>query len=340
MLLDPLQARQVFAKALSQGWAVLAVNADSHAQLVDVLEAAKQANAPIIVETSLWQLEGRSFGAGDPTLGMTRYLADLAVLCEHERYRDVPVIFHTDHIKGPKTLPLLTQAIGGLPLRFRDQRIGLTPSTFSLDSSAMTAQENVDAIRTLAETALGHGLHITLEMEAGVDDGLTDPAITEQLIGGVEKTHPGVVWLYAPGIGTQHGFSDHGFPTFSPKTVEQHRLLCRQLTKRDIGIALHGSTGLSADQLRSGVQAGVVKVNWSSESLHLRASATRDYYVTNSDKLAKTHPEFKKTAMDNGATTFVSQRYIPVVIERIGWLGSAGKAATCLAGSGIAAARG
>src|SRR6185369_6679997 len=49
-----------------------AVNADSHAAITDCLEAARECGAPIIIETSLWQLTGRSFGGGDAILGLAR----------------------------------------------------------------------------------------------------------------------------------------------------------------------------------------------------------------------------------------------------------------------------
>src|ERR1700721_632777 len=111
MLLDPLQSRLLIADALEHRYAVLAVNADSPAAITDCLEAARICQSPIIIETSLWQLTGHSFGAGDPILGLGRYMAQIAVLAEAERYRDVPIVFHTDHIKGVHTRRILSSAI-------------------------------------------------------------------------------------------------------------------------------------------------------------------------------------------------------------------------------------
>src|SRR5690242_18051880 len=101
MLLNPTQARHLLAHALENRYAILAVNADSPAAINDCLEAARRCSAPITIEASLWQLTGHSFGMGDPLLGMARYLSHLEVLANSERYRAVPVLFHTDHIKGP-----------------------------------------------------------------------------------------------------------------------------------------------------------------------------------------------------------------------------------------------
>ena len=46
MLLDPLQSRAQFAHALGRRYAILAVNADSHAAVTDVLEAARRRARP------------------------------------------------------------------------------------------------------------------------------------------------------------------------------------------------------------------------------------------------------------------------------------------------------
>ena len=324
MLLDALQSRVLFRCALEYHFAVLAVNADSPAAITDCLEAARECDAPIIIETSLWQLTGRSFGAGDAALGLARYLAQLAVLAASERFREVPVILHTDHIKGPLTLPLLTSAIRGLPSG-ADSTV-LRPSTLSLDSSEMSEAENIAAIATLCATAEECGQPVTLEMEAGVDNGVTPLDVADRLLGAVERTHPGCIHLWAPGVGTQHGFSEKGYP-FSPDAVAGHRARASEICGRPVGLALHGSSGLPEPALREGVAAGVVKVNWSSESLLVRSQAARDFYATHTAELEKSHPLWKATTMDNGVQSFIATRYVPRVAERLRILGGSGAGA-------------
>jgi len=323
MLLDALQSRALFRAAVENHFAILAVNADSPAAITDCLEAARECGAPIIIETSLWQLTGRSFGNGDAALGLARYLAQLVVLAASERYREVPVVLHTDHIKGPLTLPLLTSAIRGLP--FGDA-LKLHPSTVSLDSSEMSEAENIAAIGALCACASECGQPVTLEMEAGVDSGVTELEVAGRLLAPVEREHPGCIHLWAPGVGTQHGFSERGYP-FSPEAVARHRERASEICGRPIGLALHGSSGLPESALREGVAAGVVKVNWSSESLLIRSQAAREFYATHAADLEKSHPKWKATAMDNGVQSHVSARYVPKVIERIRILGGEGKAA-------------
>jgi fructose-bisphosphate aldolase, class II len=302
------------------------VNADSPAAITDCLEAARDCNAPIIIETSLWQLTGRSFGAGDPILGLARYLADLSVLANSDRYRHLPVVYHTDHIKGPATREILTAAIRGVPVAIGETGVALHASSVSLDSSSFSVEENIRFACDLCRIARQSERPLTLEVEAGVDDGLTPLTVTEQILGEIEADSPNNIALWAPGLGTRHGYSAEGYPAFSAEAVAQQREMARQLTGRKIGIALHGSSGLADDLLQNAVRAGVVKVNCSTESLRVRSQAARDFYRTRSAHLEPDHATFKATAMDNALQTYVSERYLPVIRDRIRLLGGGNKA--------------
>lgn len=313
MLLSPEQTRALYQHAATTRYAVLAVNADSPAAIVDCLIAARECDAPIIIETSLWQLTGHSFGAGDALLGIDRYLAELHTLASSDRFRDVPVVYHTDHIKGPATVGILTHA-----MRKR-------ASSISLDSSAMSAQENIETMIRLCEIAALEGLPLTLEMEAGVDDGVTPLEETRSLFGEVERQMPGRLALWAPGVGTKHGLGND-LGGFSPDAIRAHRELASELAGRPIGIALHGSSGLTEEQLAAGVAAGVAKVNWSSESLLIRSEAAAAFFDHNRERLGKSHPDFKATAMDNGLQQSISAVYVPKVKARIESLSGKGQA--------------
>lgn len=317
MLLSPSQTRALITDALERKYAVLAVNADSPAAVYDVLEAARLCDAPAIIETSLWQLKGRSFGAGDALLGLARYHAEIRVLANHSSLRQVPVALHTDHIKGPETAAILEAA---LPIF----------SSLSLDSSEMTPAENIAAIGRLCACAAQSGLPLTLEMEAGVDAGVSPLSDCDALFGTAENNHPGYLAWWAPGVGTQHGLGSDGYPTFNPEAVAAHQRRATELAGRPIGIALHGSSGLPVASLQAAVLAGVAKVNWSSESLLIRSQAALEFFTTHAAQLDKKHKDWKNTAMDSGLQTFVSARYVPKVVERIKLLGATARGADFL----------
>ncbi len=324
MLLNPEQSRRLIEHALQKRYALLAVNADSHAAVYDCLAAARSMDAPIIIETSLWQLQGRGYGAGDALLGLQRYLADLAVL--GAAFPDVPVIYHTDHIKGPQTMSILKAAIAGVAVG----QTTLRASTISLDSSEMTVEQNLAALSELCSFATHNGLSLTLEIEAGVDAGVSPIEDCEILVGQLEKMHPGYLALWAPGVGTQHGLHGDGYPTFSAEAVAAHQKKASEIAGRPIGIALHGSSGLPEKSLRAAVDAGVAKVNWSSESLLIRSQAAQTFFAQKSAQLERSHPEWKATAMDNGVLTFISTAYVPAVAARLELLGATNQASAFL----------
>ena len=99
----------------------------------------------------------------------------------------------------------------------------------------------------------------------------------------------------------------------------------RNLTGRNIGLALHGTSGLAESDLTAAVAAGTVKVNWSSELLHLRAQAAAAYFR---DRVARVEPgkgDWKKTVMDNGLQSSVTQACLPSIVNRMQVLGGAGQ---------------
>lgn len=324
MLCDPLQSRIVLQHALENRYAILAINADSHAAINDCLEAALSMDAPVIIETSLWQLKGHSFGGGDAVLGVARYLANLAVLANAPKFRHIPVLYHTDHIKGPETMTILGAAIKGIPFEAHGQSLKLRASTISLDASSLTHDETIEYISSLCALAEQAGVPVTLEMEDAVDEGITTEQVATKLLRGVEERHPGHIYLWAPGVGTQHGFGEN--MNFSYKTIETQVSLTKKITGREIGIALHGSTGLKSADLSAAARAGVIKVNWSTESLLIRSTAARSYYQQMEQQFDKKHPAWKDTVMDNGVSSFVAREYIPRVVERMKLLGGEGKA--------------
>jgi len=331
MLLSPLQARALVDHCIEEKYALLAVNADSPAALYDCLSAARELDAPIVIETSLWQLEGISFGAGDARRGLALYHAHLNLLANSEEFRQTPVLLHTDHIRGSQTLEILADAIRGYPFHADDTTVRISPSTVSLDASKLTAEQNIELLCSLIEVAESSSRALTLEMEAGLDGGLTTAKEIESLIMGVESKYTGYVVLFAPGLGNRHGFSKEGYPSFRPENISGAASLLERLTGRRIGIVLHGSSGLSETQVRAAVAHGLTKMNWSTDGLILRSSAAREYYDSHREQLVAGHEEFKESAMDNGVGRFVSQRFVPRIKSLIELLGGAGKAGRLMA---------
>ncbi|MBN2324277.1 MAG: class II fructose-bisphosphate aldolase [Spirochaetes bacterium] len=326
MLLTSPQARELIAYSIDRRFAMLAVNADSPSAVFDCLKAAKRTDSPIIIETSLRQLQGISFGAGDPVRGMALYIAHLNILAGSEEFFTVPVVYHTDHIRGPDTQTILKRAIEGLPFTADKETVRLSPSSISVDASQLSEEENVSLLCRLIETSKKSKRPVTLEMEAGLDRGYTPPEETERLVHGVEQKHPGYIALFAPGLGNRHGYSEGGYPDFRPEHIGKNAALLERLTGRKIGIVLHGSSGLSDDQIREAVKSGLTKMNVSTNATIIRSRAAREYYEKNAERLRPDNEDFIQTAIDNGVGSFVSGRFVPAIEHLLDLLGSAGKA--------------
>jgi len=325
MLLTPPEARRLFECCAEKGFGLLAVNADSPAAVYDCLKAAKESDAPIIIETSLRQLSGISFGAGDPIRGMALYISRLHILAASEEFSGVSVIYHTDHIRGPGTEDILTRAIEGLPFTAEGTTVRLSPSSISVDASQLSEEENISLICGLIETSEKCGRAVTLEMEAGLDRGYTPPEETERLVMGVERPHPGYIALFAPGLGNRHGYSESGYPDFRPALIGENALFLERLTGRKIGIVLHGSSGLSDNQIREAVRYGLTKMNVSTNATLIRSQAAQEYYEKNRGRLVPGQEDYTQAASDNGIARYVSGRFVPEIVRLIKLLGCAGE---------------
>jgi fructose/tagatose bisphosphate aldolase len=325
MLLTPPEARKLFEYCIERGCGLLAINVDSPAAVYDCVKAAKESDAPIIIETSRRQLMGISFGAGDPLRGMALYLARIHILAGSDEFSDVPVVYHTDHIRGPDTGDILMRAIEGLGFTAGGCSVRLSPSSISLDASELTEDENITLICSLIETAKKCGRPLTIEMESGLDRGYTPPEEIERLVSGVERPYPGYIALFAPGLGTRHGYSREGYPDFRPELVKRNMDLLERLTGRRIGIVLHGSSGVSDDQIRQAVENGLTKMNVSTNATVIRSQAAQKYYEEKKERLVPGLDDFVRTASDNGVARYVSDRFVPEIQRLIRILGCAGE---------------
>ncbi len=320
--MTPGQSRALFADASERGYAVLAVNADTTAAIADCLETAAGLDAPILIEASRWQLAGRSFGRGDAVQGLRHYLTWLACAADAPSFRDVPVGFHVDHIRGPGAEGILTAAAEGVLLA--ETGPSLCASSISIDAGDLTEQENVERALRVAEHAVARGQEIFLELEHGIDDVPSPTAVADRLLGAMETRAPGAVGLWAPGLGTRHGHTEGGYPEFDPCHVGRHRDAALRVTGRRIGIVLHGSSGVGLEQLEAGVKLGLVKVNWSTAGLALRVAGAAAYYRNHPEVLSPGHPRFKDLAMDDAVEKSVGPAYRDAVREMILVLGGAG----------------
>ena len=179
--------REVFAKALAEGFAVPGYNFNNMEQLQAIVTACAQSGSPVILQVS----KGAREYANQT---MLRYMAMGAVkMVREELHSEIPITLHLDH---GSTYELCVSCIES----------GF--SSVMIDGSEHPYEENVELTRQVVDYA--HQYDVVVEGELGrlkgIEDDVeaaksiyTDP---DQVVDFVERT--GVDSL-AISIGTSHG---------------------------------------------------------------------------------------------------------------------------------------
>ena len=272
---------EMFKKAYDGGYAIGAFNVNNMEIVQGITEAAKDLNAPLILQVS----------KGARAYANHTYLMKLVEAAEIET--QLPICLHLDH---GDTFETCKSCIDG----------GFT--SVMIDASSKPFEENIEITKKVVEYAHDHGVVVEAELGtlAGIEDEVkvsaedssyTRPEEVEEF---VSKT--GCDSL-AIAIGTSHGAYK-----FKPGTKPQLRFdVLEEVSKRLPGfpIVLHGSSsvpqefvekinkfggnmpgaiGVPEDQLRKAASMSVCKINIDSD-LRLAMTATiREFFAEHPDK--------------------------------------------------------
>jgi fructose-bisphosphate aldolase class II len=232
-----LNMRDLLSVARANQFAVPAYNISSNMLLTGAIEAAEEAEAPVIIAIHPDELAfvGKAF---------------VAMALEMARDAAAPVVIHLDHGSS------LEQVMGAI-------RAGFT--SVMIDKSMLPLDENIAACRQVTELAravdvsvegeLGTIGELDEEAEAGADEVVfVNPDEVKQF---VEATQ---VDTLAVAIGTSHGLY--------PKDMKPEiRLdLLRDISATvDIPLVLHGGSGNPDEEIAQAVALGICKINISAD---------------------------------------------------------------------------
>lgn len=238
-----------------------------------VAAAAEAENRPIIIQTgpSAFELTGRTS------------LTAIAIAARDQSPAQVGV--HLDHSRSLDEVRACLDA-------------GYDSVMF--DGSHLSLRENITLTTKAAQIAHGYGAWIEGEIGAtpGEEDrstdtvpgALTDPAEAQTF---VEATDVDAV---AVSVGNVHGMSS------GPAKLAFDRLAEIRATVQ-VPLALHGASGLSADQVRSAIDLGVAKVNVNTEIRRAYLTALHSSLADGSDDLIR-----HLTRARNAATTAIRHK--------------------------------
>ena len=267
---------EMFKKAYEGGYAIGAFNVNNMEIIQGITEAAKEENAPLILQVS----------SGARKYANHTYLVKLVEAAIQET--GLPIALHLDH---GDTFELCKSCIDG----------GFT--SVMIDGSHHSFEDNIALTRQVVEYAHAHGVTVEGELGrlAGIEDAVnvsekdasyTDPDQVQEF---VEKT--GVDSL-AIAIGTSHGAYK-----FKPGQKPQLRFdILEEVEKRLPGfpIVLHGASsvipeyvniinanggrmpdaiGIPDDMLRKAASMAVCKINIDSDLRLAMTAAIREHFA-------------------------------------------------------------
>lgn len=284
---------RLYKYAKEQGFALPAVNVVGSDSVNAVLEAAKTANSPVIIQFSNG---GAGFYAGKAckdadVLGAVAGAQHVHLLA---KAYGVPVILHTDHA-ARKLLPWIDELIKfsreykkvhGVPLF----------SSHMLDLSEESLNENLSTCeKYLAELSeLGISLEIELGVTGGEEDGVDNTSVDNALL----YTQPEDVaqayerlskisdrFSIAASFGNVHGVYKPGNVVLRPEILKNSQAYVadkfQTLTDKPVNFVFHGGSGSELKDIKDAVSYGVVKMNIDTDTQWAFWDGVRGYEAKN-----------------------------------------------------------
>ncbi|MPY11191.1 class II fructose-bisphosphate aldolase [Arthrobacter bussei] len=223
--------KDIVDPAFEARYGVPAINIFNDLTMEGVLAGAVEANSPVILQTSVKTV--RSIGSRvlfDMWQSMTRGI-------------EVPVTLHLDHCPDRD---VVTECL----------KAGWNSVLF--DASNLPVEENQRQTVDVVAEARSYGAQVEGEIEAitGVEDdhGSDDVSKQQSLEVALAFIDATGIDVFAPSIGNAHG-SYKAAPVLDAERVTQI------VEARNVPIALHGGSGLSAEQFADLIARGCAKVN-------------------------------------------------------------------------------
>ena len=278
-------------QAQKEGWAVGAFNANTMEQMQAIVLAAQTETAPAIMQVSHRALT--YIGNGNETLGL-KYIAALGKVAAESV--SVPIALHLDH--GTESEVLQAVALGFTSVMF--------------DGDGLSFEENTSITKRLC--GMAHSSGICMEAEVGEVPKPDGKDFDEAAIA-LTQPDEAARFASATGIDTLAVAlgSVHGLKT---KQISLDLARLEAIRNRvSIPLVLHGSSGVSDNDIKQGISLGLCKINVATQLAQAFTGAIRG--VLNKD--SELVDPRKYLAAGRNAQ-------MDIVRERIRFFGSSGKA--------------
>ena len=293
---DNLQILLQIAK--EEGFALPAVNVVSTGSINAVLESAKNANSPVVIQFSNG---GGIYYAGkalpSDEAGILGTISGAQHVHMVARAYGIPVILHTDHA-ARKLLPWIDALLDASEAHFALHGIPLF-SSHMIDLSEEPLEENIATCKVYLERMSKIGM--TLEIELGVTGGEEDGVDNTQIDNALLYTQPEeVAYAYeelskvsdkftiAASFGNVHGVYKPGNVTLTPKILKNSQAYIEEkfnTASQPVNFVFHGGSGSELADIREAITYGVVKMNIDTDTQWAFWDGVREYVATNADYL-------------------------------------------------------
>ncbi|GMM31305.1 fructose-bisphosphate aldolase [Martiniozyma asiatica (nom. inval.)] len=291
--------RKLFEYAHQKGFAIPAINVTTSSTVVAALEAARDNNSPIILQTSNG---GAAYfaGKGVSNEGQKASIAGSVAAAHYIRAiaptYGIPVILHSDHC-AKKLLPWYDGMLEADEAYFKTHGEPLF-SSHMLDLSEENDEENIATCVKYFERMAK--MNQWLEMEIGITGGEEDGVNNEHVDKESLYTQPETVFAVhkalapispnfsiAAAFGNVHGVYKPGNVVLKPSILGDHQAYAKKQlgSEKDkpLFLVFHGGSGSSQEEFDTGIKNGVVKVNIDTDTQYAYLIGIRDYMLNKKD---------------------------------------------------------
>lgn len=291
--------KTLFKHAQENNYAIPAINVTSSSTVVAALEAAKVAQAPIILQVSQGGAAyfcGKGVDNKDQSASIQGAIAAAHYVRAVAPAYGVPVVLHTDHC-AKKLLPWLDGMLDADEAWYKQKGEPLY-SSHMIDLSEEPVEENIESTAKYLKRAAP--MQQWLEMEIGITGGEEDGVNNESVDNASLYTQPEDIYnIYktlmpispyfsiAAGFGNVHGVYKPGNVQLHPELLSKHQKYVAEKAgvkeEKPVFLVFHGGSGSGKQEYLDAISYGVCKVNLDTDMQYAYTEGIRDYMIKNKE---------------------------------------------------------
>lgn len=297
----PIATPEVYNEMLDRAkegkFAYPAINVTSSQTLTAAIQGFAEAESDGIIQVSVG---GAEYWSGSTvkdrvagSLAMAAYAREIA------KNYDVTVALHTDHCAKQN---LDSWIIPIMELEVEEVKAGRVPffQSHMWDGSAVPLKENLEIAQKMLD--LAQKSHTILEVEIGVVGGEEDGVVGEINEKLYTTTEDGIATVEALGLGEKgryltaltfgnvHGVYKPGHVKLRPEilgTIQEEVGAKYNAGDRPFDLVMHGGSGSSAEEIRTAVENGVIKMNVDTDTQYAFTRPVAEWMLRKYDEVLK-----------------------------------------------------